>query len=111
MPNRLTPEKMAYLKLPITISEAAWLQAIYINDFLYLEVNKRLNFLLESTYREILNQAASFSARHIDYGLYRFEPHGKRDEHVWLSLRLHIVYTNETPVLLRVTLPDESLPA
>lgn len=111
MPCRLNPVKLTYLRLPIAISEAAWLEAIYIDDFLYYEVNQRMTFLLESTYREILNQEPDFSGSTIDYGIYRFEPHGRRAERVWMDLRLHFIRKDGVPVLLRITLPDEPVTA
>lgn len=107
MHNIITDDKLELLKLPIAISEAAWLQAVYIHDFLYIEVNRRLNALFETTYREILMHRESEHPRHIDYGLYRFEPCGKRMDRVWLDLRLRIEYRNEVPALLRVTLRNE----
>ncbi|MBX8508964.1 hypothetical protein K5D34_04555 [Pseudomonas cichorii] len=110
MRNRLTPSKLTYMRLPIVISEAAWLQTVYIDDFLYVEVNQRLNFLLESTYREILNQPADFSASTIDYGIYRLEPHGRRQERVWMNLRLHFICKDGNPALLRIALAEETDP-
>jgi hypothetical protein len=105
--NSITAEKLTLLKLPISISEAAWLEAVYIDDFLYIELNRRLNTLFETTYREILLLPKGHQARHIDYGLYRFEPCGKRTDRVWLDLRLRIEYRDTVPSLLRVTLRDE----
>lgn len=108
MNNTITAEKLALLKLPIAISEGAWLQAVYIHDFLYIELNRRLNALFEATYREIILHRDPGQPRHIDYGLYRFEPCGKRMDRVWLDLRLRIEYRDDIAALLRVTLRDEA---
>lgn len=107
MLHSISAEKLTLLKLPIAISEAAWLQAVYIDDFLYIELNQRSNALFETTYREILMLPTNHQTPHIDYGLYRFEPCGKRMDRVWLDLRLQIEYRNDMPALLRVTLRDE----
>ena len=108
MLQSITPEKLNLLKLPIAVSEAAWLEAVYIHDFLYIELNRRLNTLFETTYREILMLPEDHQTRQIDYGLYRFEPCGKRMDRVWLDLRLRIEYRDDVPALLRVTLRDEA---
>lgn len=107
MLNSITTEKLNLLRLPIVISEAAWLEAVYIRDFLYTELHQRLSWLLEATYREIVVLPEGQQPRHVDYGLYRFEPCGKRTDRVWLDLRLWIEYRDDVPALLRVALRNE----
>lgn len=100
----LTARQQYLLQLPIVISEPAWLQAVYINDFLFAELSERLNAVLDAAYRAVL-QEPDFGDS-LPFGLWLTAASRSRDDHVWLNLQLQIVSQDEQPLLLRVVLAD-----
>ncbi|WP_397453218.1 hypothetical protein [Pseudomonas sp. NA-150] len=104
MLENLTPHKSKLLKLPIVLSEQAWLETVFIQNFLFVELNDRLNAVLESFYRELLLQAES---NVVAFGLYRFPPTGDRQYRHWLDLQAVIEHRSGEPVLIRIRLKTE----
>jgi hypothetical protein len=107
MLSELTERKRCLLQLPIVLSEPAWLQSVYIKDFLFAEMKDRLNSVLDASYRALLAAPDVADVTHFD--LWLFPASGEREELVRMVLCLYVQYVDEQPSLLRVLLNDEEV--
>jgi len=105
MLSKLTARKQQLIKLPIVLSEPAWLHAVYIKDFLFAEMSDRLNAVLDASYRALLGAPDADDVIH--FSLWLFPASGERAAHNQVDLCLSIQYLDGQPTLLRVLLKDE----
>jgi hypothetical protein len=103
----LTDRKFAMLKLPLAFSEKAWLETVYIYDFLTTELSDRLLKVIKVAYQELMSQRdfEEPDRMYFDFDLYPAS--GERTHRVCLGLCLVIERQNSEPHLLRITLKDE----
>lgn len=97
-----TPEQQELLKLPVIISEAAWLSAIHINDFMFDELSARLTGLIRTAYRALLDSEQAHFEQPIIFEMLQLPTTGERDCQVRLDLRLIIERKDGVPNLLRI---------
>lgn len=103
----LSPRKTALLQLPTVISEKAWLEAVFIKNFLYTELSNRLQAVIHRAHQELLKYRDFEEENYTGCGLYLFPADGERTDRVWVDLSLVIERHEGEPKLLRVILTNE----
>ncbi|WP_446941822.1 hypothetical protein [Pseudomonas aeruginosa] len=96
----------AYLKLPIVLTNAAWLRLVYLaNPARVDEMGTRLASVVQTAWQELSLQP---TAKHIQFHLYHKEEEGP--DRALALLVLSIVEPSDEPSYLRIELQEESLP-
>ena len=101
----MTARKQHLLQLPIVVSEPVWLQAIYINDFLFAELSDRMNAVLDAAYRALLQEQDGCDT--LPFDLWAYPASGQRELPVCVHLQLQIETLNGQPHLLRILLSED----
>lgn len=105
--TNLSPRKTALFELPTVISEKAWLEAVYIKNFLYTELSDRLEAVIHHAHQELLRYPDFEEEKYKGCGFYLFPASGERMDRVWVDLCLMIELHEGEPSMLRIILTDE----
>jgi len=97
-----SPDQAELLKLPVIISDAAWLQAVHIHDFMFDELSSRLTALIRNAYQALIQTPTSGYNQPISFALLVLPASGEREGQVWLDLRLLIEPKGGVPNLLKI---------